>query len=130
MRVLCLTVLLCASLAFAKPPKLTLFISVDALGSDLFWRMKPRFRAGLLQLSTQGAYFPTAKYDYAETVTAAGHATLCTGTNPARHGIVSNRVFNRQTGYGPQPSVHNSAFGQPRFYFDPRRVQLAARLQF
>ena len=31
-------------------------------------------------------------------VTAAGHATLATGANPWRHGIVSNRVFNRSTG--------------------------------
>jgi hypothetical protein len=39
-------------------------------------------------------------------------------------------VFNKQTGYSPQPGVHNSAFGQPRVYWDPRRVQLAARLLF
>lgn len=93
-----LLLLLSAIPAFAKPPKLTLFISVDALGSDLFWRMKPRFKGGLALMSTQGAFFPTARYDYAETVTAAGHATLVTGTNPYRHGIVSNRVFNRQSG--------------------------------
>ncbi len=93
-----LLVLLTSAVAVAKPPKLTLFISVDALGSDLFWRMKPRFKAGFVTLSNQGAVFPTARYDYAETVTAAGHATLSTGTNPWRHGVVSNRVFNRQTG--------------------------------
>jgi hypothetical protein len=39
-------------------------------------------------------------------------------------------VFNKQTGYSPQPGVHNSQFGQPRVYWDPRRLQLAARLQF
>jgi len=39
-------------------------------------------------------------------------------------------VFNKQTGYSPQPGVHNSAFGEPRVYWDPRRVQLAARLLF
>ncbi|MEO8075975.1 MAG: carboxypeptidase regulatory-like domain-containing protein, partial [Acidobacteriota bacterium] len=39
-------------------------------------------------------------------------------------------VFDRQTGYNYQPSVHSSLFGQPRSYFDPRRVQVAARLQF
>lgn len=93
-----LAALLLAFPAFAKPPKLTLFISIDAMGSDLFWRMKPRFKAGLLQIATQGAFFPTARYDYAETVTAAGHTTLVTGTNPSRHGIVANRVFNRQSG--------------------------------
>lgn len=39
-------------------------------------------------------------------------------------------VFNKQTGYSFEPRVHNSAFGTPRLYFDPRRAQLAARLQF
>ena len=39
-------------------------------------------------------------------------------------------VFNRQTGYNPQPSVHSSVFGEPRSYFDPRRLQIAARLRF
>ena len=39
-------------------------------------------------------------------------------------------VFDRQTGYNPQPSVHSSLFGQPRNYFDPRRFQIAARLRF
>jgi hypothetical protein len=39
-------------------------------------------------------------------------------------------VFDRQTGYDYQPSVHSSVFGQPRSYNPPRRFQLAARLQF
>jgi hypothetical protein len=39
-------------------------------------------------------------------------------------------VFNNQTGYNIQPAFHNSEYGQPRNYFDPRRFQLAARFQF
>jgi Carboxypeptidase regulatory-like domain len=39
-------------------------------------------------------------------------------------------VFNKQTGYSFEPRVHNSAFGTPRLYFDPRRLQVAARFQF
>jgi hypothetical protein len=39
-------------------------------------------------------------------------------------------VFNKQTGYSPQPGVHNSQFGQPRAFWPPRRLQLAARLLF
>ena len=39
-------------------------------------------------------------------------------------------VFDKQTGYSFQPAVHNSEFGKPRSYFDPRRFQLAARLRF
>jgi hypothetical protein len=39
-------------------------------------------------------------------------------------------VFNKQTGYNIQPAFHNSEYGKPRTYYDPRRFQLAARLQF
>jgi Carboxypeptidase regulatory-like domain len=39
-------------------------------------------------------------------------------------------VFNKQTGYSFDPSIHSSTFGTPRLYFDPRRLQVAARLQF
>ncbi|MFL5319153.1 MAG: alkaline phosphatase family protein [Myxococcaceae bacterium] len=97
-RLLLAGLLLLAAEAFAKPPKLTLFISVDSMGTDIFQRMKPRLKSGLSQLSSQGAFFPALRYEYAEAVTAAGHATLSTGANPWRHGIVGNRILNRQTG--------------------------------
>ena len=84
--------------AFAKPPRLTLFISVDSFGSDVFLRSKPKFKAGLAAMVKDGAVFPTARYDYAETVTAAGHTTLSTGANPSRHGVIANKLMNRATG--------------------------------
>jgi len=39
-------------------------------------------------------------------------------------------VFNKQTGYNINPNFHNSEYGNPRNYYDPRRLQLAARFQF
>ena len=39
-------------------------------------------------------------------------------------------LFDKQTGYNYQPSVHASDFGQPRNYYDPRRLQVAARVRF
>ena len=39
-------------------------------------------------------------------------------------------VFDKQTGYNYQPSVHTTTFGTPRSYFDPRRLQVAVRFQF
>jgi hypothetical protein len=39
-------------------------------------------------------------------------------------------VFDKQTGYNPQPAVHTAAFGVPRNYFDPARFQIAARVRF
>lgn len=91
-------VLLCSATAAAKPPRLTLLISVDSFSSDLFLRSKSKLKAGLATLTNGGAVFPTARYESAECVTASGHATLVTGANPWRHGIVSNRIFNRASG--------------------------------
>jgi hypothetical protein len=39
-------------------------------------------------------------------------------------------VFDRQTGYNPQPSVHSAVFGVPRNFYDPQRFQVAARVRF
>jgi len=45
-------------------------------------------------------------------------------------GVDLFNVFDKQTGYDYQPSVHSSLFGQPRVYMSPRRIQIAARFQF
>ena len=39
-------------------------------------------------------------------------------------------VANKQTGYNFQSALHTSNFGEPRNYFDPRRLQVALRVQF
>lgn len=39
-------------------------------------------------------------------------------------------VTNNQTGYNPEPSQNAAAFGRPRSYFPPRRLQIAAKIQF
>src|SRR5262245_11053529 len=88
---------------FAKPPRLTLLVVVDGLGSDLLLRTRPQLKAGLRTLLEQGAFFPLVRYEYAEPVTAPGHTTLATGTNPWRHGIVANRSVNRMTGKPERP---------------------------
>lgn len=97
-KTLALLLMLSTLPAWAKPPRLTLLVVVDAMGSDLLMRMKPRLKFGLATLTDQGAYYPTARYEQAETVTAIGHATLATGANPWRHGLVGNHALNRSTG--------------------------------
>jgi predicted AlkP superfamily pyrophosphatase or phosphodiesterase len=93
------TILLVVSgVAFAKPPRLTVYISVDALGTDVMERNRSRFKFGFARLFNEGAVYPTAKYELVETVTGIGHATLATGAWPHRHGVVGNKVFNRATG--------------------------------
>jgi hypothetical protein len=39
-------------------------------------------------------------------------------------------VFDKQTGYSIQPAFHNSSYGQPRLFFEPRRLHISARFQF
>jgi predicted AlkP superfamily pyrophosphatase or phosphodiesterase len=90
--------LLASAEGAAKPPRLTLFIAVDALSSDSLQRIRPRLSGGLARLLSEGAYFPNARYEYAETVTSPGHTTLITGANPWRHGVVANQILDRATG--------------------------------
>jgi hypothetical protein len=39
-------------------------------------------------------------------------------------------VFDKQTGYSPQPAVHLASFGAPRLVHSPRRLVLALKVQF
>ncbi len=39
-------------------------------------------------------------------------------------------LFDRQTGYNPQPAVHSGTLGEFRSFYAPRRIQLAARFYF
>jgi predicted AlkP superfamily pyrophosphatase or phosphodiesterase len=94
--IVCL-VLLASGSGWARPPRLTVFITVDSMGADILQRMRPRLKGGLATILNQGAVFTDVRYEYAETVTASGHATLATGANPWRHGVVGNRVLNRAT---------------------------------
>jgi predicted AlkP superfamily pyrophosphatase or phosphodiesterase len=91
-------ILVVAGASFAKPPRLTLFISVDSLGTDVLQRNRGRFKAGLARLINEGALYTAARYEIVECVTGVGHATMVTGTYPHRHGVVGNKSFNRATG--------------------------------
>ncbi|HEX8169420.1 MAG TPA: carboxypeptidase regulatory-like domain-containing protein [Thermoanaerobaculia bacterium] len=39
-------------------------------------------------------------------------------------------VFDKQTGYNPNPKIHDADFSQFRSYWAPRRIQLAVRFEF
>jgi predicted AlkP superfamily pyrophosphatase or phosphodiesterase len=97
-RTLLALTLLSAAPVSANPPRLALFITVDALGSDTLLRQYRSLKGGLGQAIAGGAFFPSVRFQFAQPGTAAGHATLATGANPWRHGVVSNRIWNRETG--------------------------------
>ena len=39
-------------------------------------------------------------------------------------------VYDNQTGYNVQPALNSALYGQPRDFFDPRRYQIALRIQY
>ena len=74
-----------------KKPKLVLQITVDQLRGDLPTRYLNRLGAGGFRyLLEKGTYYANAHYRHANTETAVGHATLFTGADPSRHGIIGN----------------------------------------
>ena len=75
--------------AEAKPPALVVAIAVDQLSADLFAQYRRHFTGGLARLAS-GAVFPSGYQSHAATETCPGHATILTGTRPARNGIVAN----------------------------------------
>ena len=86
-------------------PKLVVQITVDQLRGDLPMRFRERLgEGGFRYLLEQGTHFNNAHYRHANTETAVGHATLVTGADPSRHGMVSNYWFDPQTG----ESIYNT----------------------
>lgn len=59
------------------------------------------------------------------------HAQLC-GINDYNLQLRADlfNVFDRQTGYNYDPFVNGPSFGEPRDYYNPRRLQLAVKFQF
>ena len=90
-----LVVLLVATAAFGSAyqasPKLLVILIIDQFRGDYLERYHDEFGpSGFRTFTDRGAYFPACYYDYANTRTAPGHATIGTGTYTSGHGIFSN----------------------------------------
>ncbi len=88
-------ILLMATAAFASAyqasPKLVVILVIDQFRGDYLERYHDEFGPnGFRTFTDRGAYFPSCYYDYANTRTAPGHATLGTGTYTSGHGILAN----------------------------------------
>ncbi len=91
------------------PPRLTALVVVDQLPAYLFSEYDSLFRGGFRRLLDEGIVFTQASHAYAQTHTAAGHATLGTGTVPARHGVVGNAWMDQgENGWAPMVAVGDS----------------------
>ena len=83
--------------AYDAHPKLVVVIVIDQFRGDYLERYRNQFgEGGFRLLLDHGAYFSDCNYDYANTVTAAGHATLLTGTYTSGHGILANAWWDPQ----------------------------------
>ena len=65
---------------------------------DYTTRFRKYYTGGLNQLLSGGAVFPDAHQDHYPTVTAAGHATILTGSAPATESSVTSGTTDRPEG--------------------------------
>jgi predicted AlkP superfamily pyrophosphatase or phosphodiesterase len=83
--------------AYNGHPKLVLIIVIDQFRGDYLERYRDQFGEGGFRLFLDhGAYFPNCFYNYANTRTAPGHASLFTGTYSNGHGIADNQWWDTQ----------------------------------
>jgi predicted AlkP superfamily pyrophosphatase or phosphodiesterase len=83
--------------AYNARPKLVVVIVIDQFRGDYLERYRDQFGDGGFRVFLDhGAYFSDCNYDYANTRTAPGHATLFTGSYTSGHGIVANEWWDPQ----------------------------------
>src|SRR5271169_2674370 len=81
--------------AYDAHPKLVVAIVIDQFRGDYLERYHHQFGEGGFRLFLDhGANFTDCNYDYANTRTAPGHATLFTGAYSNGHGIVANEWWD------------------------------------
>ena len=76
----------------AAPPRLIVAITVDQMRYDYLERFANQYQSGLARLIKGGAIYTNAYQDHANTETAPGHATILSGREPDRTGIVLNSI--------------------------------------
>jgi predicted AlkP superfamily pyrophosphatase or phosphodiesterase len=96
-----LIVLACGAYASASAyndrPKLVVVIVIDQFRGDYLERYRDQFGDGGFRVFLdRGAYFSDCNYDYANTRTAPGHASLFTGSYTSGHGIMANEWWDPQ----------------------------------
>ena len=76
-------------------PKLIVIVVIDQFRGDYLNRDHDKFKGRGFRLFTEeGAWFTDCYYDYANTKTAPGHATIGTGAYTDGHGIESNDFWD------------------------------------
>jgi predicted AlkP superfamily pyrophosphatase or phosphodiesterase len=85
---------------FEGRPKLIVIVVIDQFRGDYLNRDRDQFKGrGFNLFMKQGAWFTDCYYDYANTKTAPGHATIGTGAYSDGHGIESNEWWDAARSY-------------------------------
>lgn len=80
-------------------PKLVVGIMVDQMRWDYLYRYYERYgTGGFRRLMGEGVSCENTFIPYAQTLTAAGHTCVYTGSVPAIHGIMGNDWYDKQLG--------------------------------
>ena len=95
-----------------SPPKLVVFITIDAMRPDYLPRFGTQLGGGLGRLYRGGAVFTNAFHDHAITETAPGHSVTMSGRFPVHTGISANTagVADSTTTLLEAPGVGASPF--------------------
>src|SRR5882672_4377051 len=81
--------------AYNAHPKLVVVVIIDQFRGDYLERYRDQFgEGGFRLLLDHGANFTDCNYDYANTRTAPGHATLFSGSYSNGHGIAANEWWD------------------------------------
>src|SRR5215467_898808 len=77
-------------------PKLVVGMVIDQMRWDYLYRYCDRYgQNGFKRLLKEGFSCENTMIPYAQTVTAAGHTCVYTGSVPAIHGIMGNEWYDR-----------------------------------
>ena len=80
-------------------PKLVVGIVVDQMRMDYLTRFEKHFgNQGFKRFYDKGFVAKNHHFDYVQTKTGPGHASISSGTPPAIHGIIANDWFDKTTG--------------------------------
>lgn len=83
--------------AYNAHPKLVVILVIDQFRADYLERYRDQFVEGGFRLFLdRGASFTECNYQYANTRTAPGHATLLSGAYSDGHGILANEWWDPQ----------------------------------
>lgn len=94
-----ISIIVCAQTATVPRPKLVVGVMIDQMRWDYLYRFYDRYgNGGFKRLLGEGFACENTFIPYAQTVTAAGHACVYTGSVPAINGIMGNDWYEKSAG--------------------------------